>query len=131
MFRQKKVGLDFAELRNGNFFARDGKIMDDPSDLSWVMVYGCEKIPTFAFEPCDDEELFDLLSSWRSRSCLGDPKIFYGLFRYGKAYRLAPLHQEFSVKMLESFDDIEDADDIFNAISMSEEAEDRGLVGVL
>lgn len=125
------MALDFAELRNGDFFAPDGDIIDDPSDLSWVVVYGCHGIPTFAFEPCDDEELFGLLSTWRQRGCLGDGKIFYGLFRYGLAYRIAPLYEEFSIRLLDDFDDIEDADDVFNAISMSEEAEDRGLVGVL
>tara|TARA_R100000664_G_C2756884_1_gene144895 strand:- start:3567 stop:3962 length:396 start_codon:yes stop_codon:yes gene_type:complete len=131
MFRSKTLALDFAELRNGHFYTKDGDIVDDPSDLSWVTVYGCHGVPTFAFEPCDEEELMYSLMKWREWRCLGDHKIFYGLFRYGKAYRIAPLYEEFSINTIKSFDDVETGEDIFNALSMSEEAEDRGLVGVL
>lgn len=125
------MGLDFAELRNGIFFAPDGDIIDDPDELSWVIVYGCKTVATFAFEPCDDEELFDVLSSWRGQGCLGSRKIFYGLFKYGKAYRIAPLYEVFSIRLLEEFDDVENTEDLFNALCVSEAAEDRGLVGVL
>ena len=125
------MALDFAELRNGDFFAPDGDIIDDPSDMSWVVVYGCHGVSTFAFEPCDDEELFEFLTSWRQRGCLGRGQVFYGLFRYGLAYRIAPLYEEFSVKLLEDFDDVENTEDLFNALCVSEQAEDRGLIGVL
>lgn len=125
------MGLDFAELRNGNFFAPDGDIIDDPDELSWIIVYGCKAVATFAFEPCDDEELFSVLSLWRSKGCMGDRKVSYGLFRYGRAYRVAPLYEVFSMGLIGEFDDVKNTEDLFNALCVSEEAEDRGLVGVL
>tara|TARA_R110001599_G_scaffold174976_1_gene366958 strand:- start:5029 stop:5406 length:378 start_codon:yes stop_codon:yes gene_type:complete len=125
------VGLDFAELKGGHFFTPDGDILDEPDDLSWVVLYGCSGISTFAFEPCTEDEIYFALRQWREWRCLGDHKVFYGLFRHGQAYRIAPLYEEFNIGLLEAYDDIEDTEDLFNALCASEAAENKGLVGIL
>lgn len=113
--------MEFAEKIKNSWRTADGTHISI-KELSWIVVIGCAKIPTFAFEPSYQDEIVSILSGWRQRSGIGCRGLTYGIFWDGGKYRISTMADFLTGRPCDH-----DLDLIFH----SPEAEDQGLVAIL